>query len=280
MVFRFNLNVIKLFLLSKIRIDIFFGAFGFKFTPQNFTKLELALWCWNVLSIVLNYTISIWHRKEIFATMLTATYICDIIMWSSPQVTHILLLIEIVRKRKLIRKFWQLIQLESVKLQGYTHILVQSHTKLRSIVLEVFVIYVLLGAVVDLVCLYLYLDSNLIFYFWLTALWSLNGVRIGMSQLFIALEQVNSRLDTIIDLLEAIVLQTRWKIIDKIGIQRQIQLIQLLFVHTWSINDCINRIYDWILLAYTFYVFAFLTYCMFGVIQMALVFERMPKKCE
>jgi 7tm Chemosensory receptor len=269
--------------MSKIRIEIFYCTFGFKFDPQKFTPLEILLWCCNVLATVLNYTISIWYiKKKIFAKASIATYVIDMVMWSGPQVTHMLLLLEVVRKRKLIRKFWELIRFESVELQGYSHILTQSETKHRTVVLEVFIVCILLGAVVDLVSLYLFFDSQIDFYFfyWLTILWSLNGVRIGLSLLFVALEQMKSRLDTIIDLLETMVLQTRWKIVNETGIQRQFQKIHILYVHAWSINDCINRIFGWIMLAYTFNVFSFLTSNMFWAFKLVWYFKNVRKESE
>jgi 7tm Chemosensory receptor len=266
--------------MSIIRIDLFYTAFGFKFVPQNFTKLEVLLWCCNVLFIISNYSIFLWFWRDFFPNVTIATYICDIIMWSSPQATHMLLLIEVWRKRKLIRKFWQLVQFESNQLQGYGHLIIQSDAKLRSVVLRVFVIYVLLGAFVDLASAYIYRDFDLYFYYWIGMMWSVIAVRIGMTQLFIALEIVNIRLDTIIHMLDAIVLQTRWRVLNKTGCHSQLQRIHTLYVRAWSMNDYINRIYDWILLAYTFYVFSFLTYNMFWVFKMVLIFEKIQKICE
>jgi 7tm Chemosensory receptor len=188
-------------------------------------------------------------------------------MWAVPIFNHLVLLVEIKRKRKVMIQFQQ--RLAQVDRQFREHFAIGFlfDQSLRVTRVKIVGIQIFVCLFFDLFALYLYRKVKLFFYYWMTMMWSMNGVRVFLCHLLTGLATVDTRLEGLLELLGSVDLQMRWKNYDTPTVCWQIHKISGIHSQVEQLNDRIHAMTKWILLCYGCYVFYFWTYNSFWLVR-------------
>jgi hypothetical protein len=234
--------------------------FGIYSKPNESSIIDFILWSMNVALLLCIFVITFVFRNSFFNTSLGVTYAFDVILSTTPLATHIVILLESWRGRRIMKKLWFIIKTKNNYMLKYGHIRAKYDRKLFKSILQFIGIQIALCLCLDLTALYLASTSGVWFYAWMMLMWSFFVIRLYLCNLLILITLIEYRIGVVIDLIECIVEQARWKNVKKEVINQQLGEVKQLYLQIWQMNDCVNQHCGLILLIYSIYVFDYTMY--------------------
>jgi hypothetical protein len=150
----------------KVLLERFFG-----FSCDSSLR-DTLIWIGNILITILIPSTAIWYRDSVFLKS-NASFFFNTAMWAVPIFNHLrLILVEIKRKRKVMVQFQQIDRL----FREHFTIGFLFDENLRVTRVKIVGIQIFVCLFIDLYALYLYRKVKLFFYYWMTMMWSMNGV--------------------------------------------------------------------------------------------------------